>query len=196
VTDDSPPMEPRPVAPRLTGMRRTSVAAVAAAAAMAGCGSSSNGGAGVVPTGTPTGVGGVPSQGLRGIALPSASCHQQPTAATSTMPVAAADVSSLILCPLATPNARPRRVVLRPGDASFDPIVTALAAPDQPPPATPQPCPEFADVSALVIAVTASGAFALAVPVDSCHHYQPAALAALTAARGAATPTSMPGGAS
>lgn len=170
------------------------IAAAGAATVIAACGSSS-GGAEQLP-GTGTVLPGSTSHGLRGVELPSASCHQQSQQALTLAPVSSSAVTSLILCPLVSPNAASKRVVVDRANSHFNPIVRALADPDVPAPPSPLPCPMFANQTQLVIAVTPHGAFALEIPVDVCRHYQPAALAALTAARGAAMPMSTPGGAS
>jgi hypothetical protein len=194
-------LEPRHPHFRLTVMRlpRALGVSIGAAVLIAGCGSSSSGG----PVGKEPPIGVIPphgtgagSQGLRGFEVASTSCHFQAATTAGATPVATSAVSSLILCPLMSPNGKAKRVIVNRINAHFDPIVRALADPDQPPPATPQPCPMYADQPQLVLAVTSHGVFALAIPVDSCHHYQPAARAALTSARGTATPMSVPGGAS
>lgn len=142
--------------------------------------------------GSPSGVVGEPNPpgGLRGFAVRPATCAlTPPRGAERRIPLGS--VSALFVCPLRTPGARQQRIVVRPGMPGFVPLLRALAAPDQP--RSHDPCPEFADVTQTVLATTADAtAYVIALPVDGCGHYQPAALAALTRIRQLTPPSSTP----
>lgn len=57
------------------------------------------------------------------------------------------------------------------GDPRFDPLVSAPSESDEPRSPT-EMCAMWADVPAVIYAVSTAGLVRLAVPVDSCGHYQ------------------------
>ncbi len=61
---------------------------------------------------------------------------------------------------------------------SFEPLVSALSQPDEP--QADGICTMWADGAAVIYAGTRAGLFRLAIPVDSCGHYQPQARRAVS----------------
>jgi hypothetical protein len=148
--------------------------------------------AGVLATATTVGgcsgssSGGSPAPGpglVRGTQLPSFSCDAAGDAAdgagsTASIDVKAApaDVLSTRICPLNQPepfNRPPAPVTLVRGSPHFQALVTALSLADAERDPM-QACPEYAELRAPIIGRTASSAFLVHYPADSCGHTLPA----------------------
>jgi hypothetical protein len=155
---------------------------LATAATVGGCSGSSSGGSPV------------PGQALvRGTHLPSFSCTAAGDAADGTgttagtdVTAAPADVLSIRICALNQPepfNRPPEPITLLPDDSQFQSLASALSLPDAPRDPT-QVCPEYAELRAPIIARTASTAFLVHYPSDSCGHTLPAVSTELSAILG------------
>ncbi len=117
---------------------------------------------------------------LRGVAVRRFVCPPQPeSSAEHVTPIGRP--RALLLCPLSIPGLPKTTVTITPARASFPALIVALSAPDEPP--TTGACPAYGDIPQLVLASTDHGVYQVSIPVDACHHYQEAALAALHRAR-------------
>ncbi|HEX3899104.1 MAG TPA: hypothetical protein VHW74_08015 [Mycobacteriales bacterium] len=117
---------------------------------------------------------------IRGSELSGFSCHGHVIDSTDAAPPQ--QVTAFRLCPLEYPGQAGRTVTVRPGNAHFARLRTALAAPDQQP-KRDQVCAMYANLPQRVLAQTTSGVVLVHIPTDSCGHYQSAAALALAAAR-------------
>jgi hypothetical protein len=121
-----------------------------------------------------------PKPQLRGVAVRRFVCPpHRVSAAQQVTPIG--QPRALLLCPLSVPGPTGRPVRVTPQQAQFAALIDALSAPDVP--LTTGACPAYADVPQFVLASSPRGVFEVSIPVDACHHYQQAALDALSRAR-------------
>lgn len=173
---------------RHTGMKpiMSLLGAGLAAATVTACASTSPSGSGAttsVPESTTTTSAG--PRELRGSPVARFACPTTPTeGGRAPVRVAVSSVTGVLLCPTATPSGSGSEVTLTPSDPAFDPLLVALARPDDP--RSTGPCPMYADLVQPVVARTSSVVILVHVPVDGCLHYQAPARAAIAQARGTA----------
>ena len=103
---------------------------------------------------------------LRGFAISSFTCTASLNpGATLTVPASA--VTTLLLCPPETPHQQQQPVTVTPSNRGFEPLLTALAAQDEPRQAG-QVCTALAVVPSPILVRTTSEAVLIRVPVDGC----------------------------
>jgi hypothetical protein len=117
---------------------------------------------------------------IRGSWLFGFSCHARGVQPRDGLPTGR--VLDFRLCPLEVPNGTSGVVTVAKSNSDFVALRRALTAPDEPP-VKNQACAMYADLPQRVLAKTTTGVLLVHIPVDSCGHYQPAATAALAAAR-------------
>jgi hypothetical protein len=100
-----------------------------------------------------------------------------------TLTVPASAVTTLLLCPPETPHQQQKPVTVTGSNRGFEPLLTALAAPDEPRQAG-QACPALAVVPSPILARTASGSVLVKVPVDGCGFPRASVEAAINEAKG------------
>lgn len=83
------------------------------------------------------------------------------------MTVQAPAVTTLLLCPPETPHQQQQPLTVTPSNRGFEPLLTALAAPDEPRQAG-QVCTALAVVPSPILARTTSKTVLVRVPVDGC----------------------------
>ena len=97
--------------------------------------------------------------------------------------IAAASVTTVMLCPPEVPHQQDKPKVLTPANPAFRPLMVALAAPDAP--RSPGPCPAMAVVPAPVLVETTALTAVVKVPVDGCGFPQQAVQIAIARAKSA-----------
>ena len=128
------------------------------------------------------------ASGLRGFETASATCPTTPGGAaggvvSSELTAVSGLVVQFVICPqmIVSSTVRPSVVIAASDAVHFGALVQALSAADLP--SQPgQACPMYADLPQVVFARSAPRIWLLHLPVDSCHHYQAAVLAAIRAA--------------
>jgi len=140
--------------------------------------SATSGGANTTTTST-----GIPHvRGLRGFPVRNFECPPH-AMSSGARPIPIEAVQALLLCPLSMPGVSGEAVTVRADQPIFNRMISALSAADEPS-IGGGPCPAYADLLQVVLAKTSGSAYEVSIPTDACGHYQPAALDALSRARG------------
>jgi hypothetical protein len=179
--------EPTKLRERRTGMKRLAwcLSLVALAAACGSSGRVSNPGSASTTRGgantTSTSSRITPTHELRGIPVRNFQCPPRPASSrVSSIPIEG--VQALLLCPTSAPGRSLKTVKVGANQPSFEVLVSALSAADEPP-TSGAVCPAYADLLQYVLAKTRTGEYQVSIPTDACGHYQRGALDALNDAR-------------
>jgi hypothetical protein len=123
-----------------------------------------------------------PVSAVRGTSIANFACPATSRAGPA-IRISPATVTALRLCRGAIPYGTGAEVDLTSSDATFGPLVAALAAPDLP--TDHGPCLTYGDLPEVIEARSATAFLIVHIPVDGCKHYQRDVINAISKARSA-----------